>query len=58
MVVVAKLLQALGMVLLPVGLSYGIMNDHKPGAIGTELGFLAAGVVLFLVGKRLEGAPR
>ena len=54
MYTLSKFLQALGLVLLPVGLAYGIHNGDKPGAIGTELMFVAAGAAVFLVGRKLE----
>jgi low temperature requirement protein LtrA len=50
----AKFLQALGLVLLPVGLAYGIHHGDKQGAIGTELLFVAVGAAVFLVGRKLE----
>jgi hypothetical protein len=50
----AKFLQAVGLVLLPVGLFYGIHNADKPGAIGTELMFVALGAAVFLIGRKLE----
>jgi hypothetical protein len=50
----AKFLQAVGLVLLPVGLAYGIYNGDKQGAIGTELMFVALGAAVFLVGRKLE----
>lgn len=54
----AKFLQALGLVLLPVGLAYGIHYGHQPGAIGTELLFVAAGAAVFLIGRTLESRAR
>jgi hypothetical protein len=53
----AKFLQAVGLVLLPVGLVYGIQNGDRPGAIGTELMFVAAGAAVFLIGRKLEPRP-
>jgi hypothetical protein len=56
---VAKLLQALGLVMLPVGLFYGIEHGDEKGAIAKELLFVAAGAAVFLFGRALEGrAPR
>ena len=52
---VAKLLQVLGMVMLPVGLFYGIEHRDEKGAIATELLFVAAGAALFILGRFLEG---
>lgn len=54
----AKFLQALGLVLLPVGLAYGIQFSDKPGAVGTELLFVALGAGVFLVGRTLEARAR
>jgi low temperature requirement protein LtrA len=51
---VAKLLQVLGMVLLPVGLFYGIEHHDERGAIATELLFVAGGAAVFLIGRFLE----
>jgi hypothetical protein len=50
----AKFLQMLGLVLVPMGLVYGIHFGDKPGAIGTELMFVAAGAAVFLVGRKLQ----
>jgi len=45
-------LQILGLVLLPVGLIYGL--ERGPNAMALEIGFGAAGVALFLVGLALQ----
>lgn len=51
----AKALQVVGMVLLPVGLFYGIEHRDEKGAIATELLFVAGGAAVFLLGRFLEG---
>lgn len=45
-------LQVLGLVLLPVGLFYGF--DGGTNAMSLEIGFLAAGAAVFLLGLRLQ----
>ena len=45
-------LQILGLVLLPVGLIYGL--ERGPGSMALEIGFGAAGVAAFLVGLALQ----
>jgi hypothetical protein len=47
-----RVLQILGLVLLPMGLFYGF--EGGPNAMSLELGFLAAGAAAFLIGLRLE----
>ena len=42
----------LGLVLLPIGLFYGF--DGGPNAMSLELGFLAAGAAVFLIGHRMQ----
>jgi hypothetical protein len=42
----------LGLVLLPVGLFYGI--EGGPHAMSLEIAFLATGAVAFVVGLRLQ----
>jgi len=45
-------LQVLGLVLLPMGLLYGF--DGGPGAMTLELGFLAVGAAVFMIGLKLQ----
>ena len=45
-------LQVLGLVLLPAGLFYGF--EGGPNAMSLELGFLAAGAAVFLIGLKLQ----
>lgn len=45
-------LQVLGLVLLPIGLIYGF--EGGPNAMSLEIGFLAAGAAVFLLGLRLQ----
>jgi len=45
-------LQLLGLVLLPVGLIYGL--ERGPNAMALEIGFGTAGVALFLLGLALQ----
>lgn len=45
-------LQLLGLVLLPVGLIYGI--ERGPNAMALEIGFGVAGVAVFLLGLALQ----
>ena len=47
-----RALQVLGLVLLPVGLLYGF--ERGPNAMSLELGFLAAGAAIFLVGLGIQ----
>ncbi|MHC4550518.1 MAG: hypothetical protein ACYTEZ_17260 [Planctomycetota bacterium] len=47
-----RALQVLGLVLVPVGLLYGLAGGSH--AMGLEIGFAAAGVAVFLVGLRLQ----
>ena len=47
-----RALMALGLVLLPVGLYYGVV--HHEG-MTTELALLGAGAGLFLLGRSLTG---
>ncbi len=54
----AKFLQALGLVLLPAGLAYGLAFGDRPGAVGTELLFVALGAGVFLLGRGLESRAR
>ena len=49
---VGRALQVLGLVLLPVGLLYGL--EREPHAMALELGFGLAGVAMFLIGLRLQ----
>ena len=51
-----RALQILGLVLLPLGLFYGL--EGGPHAMGLEFGFLAAGAAFFLVGLRLQRRGR
>lgn len=51
---VGRFLQALGLVLLPVALFWGFSRGDAPGAQSLELGIMAAGVVLFLIGRGIE----
>jgi hypothetical protein len=50
----SKFLQAVGLVLLPFALWYGLSRGDEPGALGKELMLMALGAVLFFVGRRLE----
>jgi hypothetical protein len=52
MLTLARSLQVLGLVLLPIGLIYGF--EGGPNAMSLELGFLAAGAAVFLVGLTLQ----
>jgi hypothetical protein len=45
-----KALQALGLVLLPVGLYHGLVHDR---GMTTELALLAGGALLFVLGSAL-----
>lgn len=45
-------LQILGLVLLPVGLIYGL--ERGPNSMALEIGFGAVGVAVFLVGLALQ----
>jgi hypothetical protein len=45
-------LQVLGLVLLPIGLFYGF--EGGTNAMSLEIGFLAAGAAVFLLGLRLQ----
>ncbi len=45
-------LQVLGLVLLPIGLFYGF--EGGPHAMSLEVGFLAAGAAVFLVGLGIQ----
>ena len=47
-----RALQVLGLVLLPVGLLYGL--ERGPNAMALEIGFGLAGVGMFLVGLQLQ----
>ncbi|HEX5137317.1 MAG TPA: hypothetical protein VFY93_10110 [Planctomycetota bacterium] len=47
-----RVLQILGLVLLPMGLLYGF--DGGPKAMSLELGFLAIGALVFLIGLKLQ----
>ena len=50
-----RALQILGLVLLPLGLLYGA--EGGPNAMSLELGFLAVGAGIFLLGHRLQRKP-
>lgn len=58
MYTLSKFLQAAGLVLLPVGLAYGLHHGDRPGAIATELMFVAAGAAVFMIGRVLEARAR
>lgn len=58
MYAVGKFLQALGLVLAPVALLYGVQAGEKKGAIALELGLLGAAVGVFLIGRWIEGRAR
>jgi hypothetical protein len=45
-------LQLLGLVLLPVGLIYGL--ERGPSSMALEIGFGVAGVAVFLIGLALQ----
>jgi len=47
-----RALQVLGLVLLPVGLIYGM--EGGPSAMSLEVGFGLAGVAIFLLGLQLQ----
>lgn len=51
----AKLLEALGLLMMPVALYYGVSLEGT-GAMVVELKLLFAGVVLFTLGRTLEAA--
>ena len=55
MYVLGKSLQALGLVLLPYALWYGLSHEG-PGVIGREVMIMTAGAALFLVGRKIEQA--
>ncbi len=57
MYTLAKFLQALGLVLLPLALFYGVTKKGE-GVIATELLIVAAGAAVFLIGRRIEAAVR
>lgn len=46
-----RLLQIVGLVLLPIGFSYGIFRDE----VRMEVQLLAIGGILFLIGRLLAG---
>jgi hypothetical protein len=50
----AKFLQAVGLVLLPFALWWGISHDGQEGALTTELLLVGLGAVVFAIGRRLE----
>jgi hypothetical protein len=49
-------LQLLGLVLLPVGLIYGL--ERGPSSMALEIGFGVAGVAVFLIGLALQRRGR
>jgi hypothetical protein len=53
----ARFLQALGLVLVPVALYVGIRGHQagEPGIASAELAILGVAVVVFLLGRTLEG---
>lgn len=51
---IGRLLQVAGMIVLPIGLSYGLIQ----GDVRTEVKLLALGGFLFLLGRILARAPR
>lgn len=53
-----KFLQALGLVMVPLALYWGVSRGDQKGAIGTELAILAGAVVVFTLGRALEGRAR
>jgi hypothetical protein len=55
---VGKFLQAVGLVLAPVALFYGMKAGENRGAIAVELGLLGAAVGVFLIGRWVEGRAR
>ena len=56
MYTLGRFLQAVGLVLVPVALYIGIGGHaaDEQGSAGIELAILAGGVVVFLLGRRLE----
>lgn len=54
MYTLGRFLQALGLVLLPVALIWGISRGEDRGALMLELGVMAAGALLFLIGRGIE----
>jgi|GEM_PF-762118 len=54
MYTLGKFLQALGLVLVPLALFYGISAREKRGSIALELGILGAGACVFLLGRFVE----
>jgi hypothetical protein len=55
---VGKFLQALGLVLVPLALYYGISKGEEQGAIAAELGILGAGAAIFVLGRWIESKAR
>jgi hypothetical protein len=53
----AKFLQALGLVLLPLALWYGLTHEGE-GVLTTELLVMTVGAALFFVGWRLQNRAR
>jgi hypothetical protein len=51
---IGKFLQALGLVLLPVALAYGLTQEGE-GVIAKELLLMALGAALFWIGRRIAG---
>lgn len=58
MYTLGKFLQAVGLVLVPLALYWGVSRGDQKGAIGTELAILAGAVVVFTLGRALEGRAR
>ncbi|HEX8616811.1 MAG TPA: hypothetical protein VF911_04405 [Thermoanaerobaculia bacterium] len=52
-VLIGRLLQVAGMIILPIGLSYGLIH----GEVRTEVKLLAVGGFLFLLGWMLSRKP-
>ena len=54
MYTLAKFLQALGLVVVAYALFYGLSGGGQRGVAAGELGIMAGGVLLFLIGRKIE----
>ncbi|MCZ6676159.1 MAG: hypothetical protein O7E52_02800 [Candidatus Poribacteria bacterium] len=57
MFIVGKTIEFIGMAFLGVGLYVGCVNPSglsESGAMGTEMGSLFAGILIFFLGRRVE----